>query len=126
MTLAISPFGDEHDKDIALAIRYAIDNGAKVINMSFCKEFSLHRKWVNDAFKYAKKNNVIIIAAAGNEAQNLNSVSIRFPNDILNNVLFVREHALMIALNKVNDLGGWYSQPPCQKIFHARFFSNNK
>ena len=85
MTLAISPFGDEHDKDIALAIRYAIDNGAKVINMSFCKEFSLHRKWVNDAFKYAKKNNVIIIAAAGNEAQNLNSVSIRFPNDILNN-----------------------------------------
>ena len=55
MTLAISPFGDEHDKDIALAIRYAIDNGAKVINMSFCKEFSLHRKWVNDAFKYAKK-----------------------------------------------------------------------
>jgi cell wall-associated protease len=85
MTLAISPFGDEHDKDIALAIRYAIDNGAKVINMSFCKEFSLHRKWVNDAFKYAKKNNVIIIAAAGNEAQNLNSVSIKFPNDILNN-----------------------------------------
>ena len=55
MSLPISAYGDEHDKDIALAIRYSVDNGAKVINMSFSKEYSINKEWVFDAFKYAEK-----------------------------------------------------------------------
>mgnify|MGYP001548652785 FL=1 len=53
MMIRAVPDGDEHDKDIALAIRYAVDNGAQVINMSFGKSFSPEKKWVDDAVKYA-------------------------------------------------------------------------
>ena len=67
MPLNISYSGDENDKDIAMAIYYAVDNGAKVINMSFGKEFSVHQKWVTEAFKYAEKHDVLLVHAAGNE-----------------------------------------------------------
>ncbi len=66
MPLNISPSGDEHDKDITMAIRYAVDNGAKIINMSFGKEFSMHEDWVLEAFKYAEAHNVLIVHSAGN------------------------------------------------------------
>ena len=82
MSLSISSYGDEHDKDIALAIRYAVDNGAKVINISFGKEFSLHYEWVADAIKYAEKNNVLLVSSAGNDGINLdNKPYLHFPND---------------------------------------------
>ena len=82
MPLTISGYGDEHDKDIALAIRYAVDNGAKVINMSFAKEFSLYPEWVFEAIRYAEKKNVLIVSAASNENQNIDDKSIFwFPND---------------------------------------------
>ena len=82
MSLAISAYGDEHDKDIALAIRYAVDNGAKVINMSFAKEFSLHPNWVLDAVKYAEDKNVLLINGAANDNQNIDDDKIDwFPND---------------------------------------------
>ena len=82
MSLAIAAYGDEHDKDIALAIHYAVDNGAKVINMSFSKEFSLHPKWIEKAIKYAEKKGVLLISAAGNDAINLDDNSFfKFPND---------------------------------------------
>ncbi|CAM1341203.1 S8 family serine peptidase [Tenacibaculum amylolyticum] len=81
MPIAISAYGDENDKDIALAIRYAVDNNAKVINMSFGKEFSTHKKWVDDAIKYAEKNNVLIVSSAGNFGNNLNIESHYYPND---------------------------------------------
>lgn len=71
MPLNISFSGDEHDKDIAMAIRYAVDNGAKVINMSFGKEFSLKKEWVFDAMKYAEKNNVLLIHCSGNNGFNV-------------------------------------------------------
>ena len=71
MPLNISPSGDEHDKDIAMAIRYAVDNGAKVINMSFGKEFSLHKEWVFEAFKYAEEHNVLLVHSAGNDSFNV-------------------------------------------------------
>lgn len=58
--------GDEHDKEVALCIRYAVDNGARVINMSFVKSFSLHNKWLVDAMKYAEKKGVLLVHAAGN------------------------------------------------------------
>lgn len=71
MTLRAVPDGDEHDKDIALAIRYAVDNGARIINMSFGKGFSPQKHWVDDAVKYAESKGVLLIHAAGNDAKNL-------------------------------------------------------
>ncbi|MEN9458270.1 MAG: hypothetical protein RL135_848, partial [Bacteroidota bacterium] len=79
MTLRIVPDGDEYDKDIALAIRYAVDHGAKIINMSFGKSFSPEKAWVDSAVKYAEQKDVLLIHAAGNDAENLDSVE-NFPN----------------------------------------------
>jgi cell wall-associated protease len=71
MMLRVVPDGDEYDKDIALAIRYAVDNGAKVINMSFGKYFSPEKRWVDSAVKYAELHDVLIVHASGNENNNL-------------------------------------------------------
>jgi subtilisin family serine protease len=79
MMIRAVPNGDEHDKDIALAIRYAVDNGAKVINMSFGKNLSPDKKWVDEAVKYAESKSVLLIHAAGNDAANVDSVD-NFPN----------------------------------------------
>lgn len=73
MTLRAVPDGDEHDKDIALAIRYAVDNGAQVINMSFGKSFSPEKKWVDEAVKYAESKGVLLVHAAGNDGKNLDT-----------------------------------------------------
>ncbi|OYQ48191.1 S8 family peptidase [Flavobacterium aurantiibacter] len=80
LTCRAVPDGDEYDKDIALAIRYAVDNGAKVINASFGKSFSPHKQWVYDAIKYAEKKDVLIVHAAGNDAKDID-VEDNFPND---------------------------------------------
>jgi subtilisin family serine protease len=80
MAIRAVPNGDEYDKDIALSIRYAVDNGAKVINGSFGKSFSPHKQWVYDAIKYAEKKDVLIIHAAGNDAKDID-VESNFPND---------------------------------------------
>ncbi|MDN3595932.1 S8 family serine peptidase [Zunongwangia endophytica] len=80
MPVRAVPNGDEYDKDIALAIRYAVDNGAKVINTSFGKYFSTHPDWVRDAIKYAADNDVLIVNAAGNESVNLDEEMV-YPND---------------------------------------------
>jgi subtilisin family serine protease len=71
MTLRAVPDGDERDKDIANAIRYAVDNGAKVINMSFGKSFSPHKNWIDEAVQYAESKDVLLVHAAGNDAKNL-------------------------------------------------------
>ncbi len=81
MPLNISASGDEHDKDIAMAIRYAVDNGAKVINMSFGKEFSLHTEWVFEAFQYAEQHNVLLVHSAGNNSFNVD-VNPYYPTDV--------------------------------------------
>lgn len=82
MALRAVPNGDEYDKDIALAIRYAVDNGAKVINMSFGKPFSPNAEWVYDAIKYAAENDVLLVHAAGNDGQDLDDPeNPNFPND---------------------------------------------
>jgi subtilisin family serine protease len=73
MTLRAVPDGDEHDKDIALAIRYAVDNGAQVINMSFGKGFSPEKHWVDEAVKYAESKGVLLVHAAGNDARNIDT-----------------------------------------------------
>ncbi|MDO9138111.1 MAG: S8 family serine peptidase, partial [Lutibacter sp.] len=71
MSVRAVPDGDERDKDVALAIRYAVDNGAKVINMSFGKSFSPNKEWVFDAIKYAEKHDVLLVHAAGNDNKNI-------------------------------------------------------
>lgn len=80
MAVRAVPDGDEYDKDIALSIRYAVDNGAKVINGSFGKSFSPHKQWVFDAIKYAESKDVLIVHAAGNDAKDID-VENNFPND---------------------------------------------
>ena len=82
LTVRAVPDGDEYDKDIALGIRYAVDNGAKVINGSFGKSFSPHKQWVFDAIKYAEKKDVLIVHAAGNDGNNIDlDENINYPND---------------------------------------------
>jgi len=80
MAVRAVPNGDEYDKDIALAIRYAADNGAKVINGSFGKGFSPQKEWVYEAIKYAASKDVLFVHAAGNDGDDLNVVE-SFPND---------------------------------------------
>ena len=79
MMLRIVPDGDEYDKDIALAIRYAVDNGAKVINMSFGKSFSPEKCWVDSAVRYAELKDVLLIHASGNESTNVDEKE-NYPN----------------------------------------------
>ena len=80
LTVRAVPNGDEYDKDIALGIRYAVDNGAKVINGSFGKYFSQNKEWVIDAIKYAESKDVLVVIAAGNESFDLD-VTNKYPND---------------------------------------------
>ncbi|MFW0737500.1 S8 family peptidase [Flavobacterium sp. T12S277] len=102
LTVRAVPDGDEYDKDIALAIRYAVDNGAKVINGSFGKSFSPHKKWVYDAIKYAAKKDVLIVHAAGNDGYNIDETkNINYPNDSEDNVKEFANNLITIgALNK--------------------------
>jgi subtilisin family serine protease len=84
MPIRTVPNGDEYDKDVALAIRYAVDNGAKVINGSFGKDYSPHSDWVRDAIAYAGKHDVLFVNAAGNDGADLDSKA-TYPNDQVNN-----------------------------------------
>lgn len=70
MPVRTVPNGDERDKDVANAIIYAVDNGAKVINMSFGKSYSPQKAAVDKAVKYAEKKGVLLVHAAGNDAEN--------------------------------------------------------
>jgi subtilisin family serine protease len=81
MMLRAVPDGDEHDKDIANAIRYAVDNGAQIISMSFGKDFSPQKQWVDDAVKYAESKNVLLVHAAGNDSKNVD-VEDNFPSPV--------------------------------------------
>ncbi|WP_430410615.1 S8 family serine peptidase [Kordia sp.] len=83
MPIIVSTNGNEYDKDIALGIRYAVDNGAKIINMSIGKEFSMNEEWIIDAIKYAELNDVLLISSAGNESLNLDKKDVfYYPNDM--------------------------------------------
>lgn len=79
MMLRVVPDGDEYDKDIALGIFYAVDNGAKVINMSFGKSFSPEKRWVDSAVRYAELKDVLIVHAAGNESADIDEKE-NYPN----------------------------------------------
>ncbi len=81
MTIRAVPDGDERDKDIANAIRYAVENGASIINMSFGKGQSPHKDIVDEAVRFAEKNDVLIVHAAGNSSLSVDEED-NFPNDI--------------------------------------------
>ena len=80
MSVRTVPNGDERDKDVANAIRYAVDNGASVINMSFGKGASPYKKAVDAAMKYAEKKDVVLVHAAGNDGKML-TLTNNYPND---------------------------------------------
>lgn len=80
MTVRAVPDGDERDKDVANAIRYAVDNGAKILNMSFGKPVSPGKKQVWEALKYAESKGVLLVKAAGNENEDI-EVNEYFPTN---------------------------------------------
>ncbi len=82
MIIRAVPDGDEHDKDVALAIRYAVENGAKIVNMSFGKDFSPQKEWVDDAVQFAASKGVLLIHAAGNDRKNIDSAD-NYPSPVL-------------------------------------------
>jgi cell wall-associated protease len=88
MSIRTVPDGDERDKDVANAIRYAVDNGASIINMSFGKAYSPEKSIVDEAVKYAEANDVLLVHAAGNSAAN-NDTEPNFPNDYLGKSGFI-------------------------------------
>ena len=100
MAVRAVPNGDEYDKDIALAIRYAVDNGAKVINGSFGKDYSPQKEWVWEAIKYAAKKDVLIVHAAGNDAKNVD-VEPNFPTDEVSGKEIADNLITIGALNNV-------------------------
>ena len=81
MMVRAVPDGDEHDKDIANAIRYAVNNGAEIISMSFGKSFSPQKSWVDDAVKFAESHDVLLVHAAGNDNENIDTAD-NFPNPV--------------------------------------------
>lgn len=83
MTVRAVPNGDERDKDVANAIRYAVDNGAKILNMSFGKPVSPGKNVVWDAFKYAQDKGVLLVKAAGNENEDV-SQDVAYPTNFKN------------------------------------------
>ena len=90
------PNGDEYDKDIALAIRYAVDNGAKVINGSFGKDYSPHKEWVWDAIKYAESKDVLIVHAAGNDGKDVD-IEDNYPTDSMDKSSEISDNFLSIG-----------------------------
>lgn len=101
MSIRAVPNGDEYDKDIALGIRYAVDNGARIINGSFGKAFSPNAEWVYDAIKYAAENDVLFVHAAGNSSEDLDDPNNpNFPNDQINNGPEIADNVITVgALN---------------------------
>lgn len=112
MSVRTVPNGDERDKDVANAIRYAVDNGAKVLNMSFGKPVSPGKNVVWDAFKYAEDKGVLLVKAAGNENEDV-AEHLAFPTNFknvadekpfVNNVLVVGA-----STNRNNELRASFS-----------------
>ena len=80
MSVRAVPDGDERDKDVGNAIRFAVDHGARVINMSFGKPLSPQKAYVDAAMKYAEAKGVLLVHAAGNDGMNTESYDNNFPN----------------------------------------------
>ncbi|WP_298517176.1 S8 family serine peptidase [uncultured Kordia sp.] len=115
MPVSISVSGDEFDKDIALAIRYAVDNGAKIINMSIGKEFSMHPNWLKEAIQYAESKDVLIVSSAGNKSYDL-SKEFDYPDDYDENGEFAKNFIKVGASSyKADSTMVWLSSNYSQK-----------
>ena len=101
MTVRAVPEGDEHDKDVALGIRYAVDNGAKIINTSFGKRFSPNKEWVFDALKYAASKDVLIVNAAGNDGENMD-VRKSYPTDTKDLTTEFTDNVITVGANSLH------------------------
>ncbi|MGH1515905.1 S8 family serine peptidase [Chryseobacterium sp. JK1] len=112
MSVRTVPNGDERDKDVANAIRYAVDNGARILNMSFGKPLSPGKNVVWDAFKYAEDKGVLLVKAAGNENEDVaehlayptNFKNVKDEKPFVNNVMVVGA-----STNKNNELRADFS-----------------
>ena len=102
MVLRAVPNGDERDKDVALAIRYAVNNGANIINMSFGKDFSPQKLFVDDAAKYADKHNVLLCHAAGNESDDIDQID-HFPTVYFSDGGLAKDWITVGASSKMRD-----------------------
>ncbi|WP_462220194.1 S8 family peptidase [Ferruginibacter sp.] len=105
MMVRAVPDGDEHDKDIANAIRYAVDNGALIISMSFGKDFSPQKQWVDDAFRYAESKNVLLVHAAGNDAKDVDTED-NFPSPVYINAKFRASNVITVGASGDTKNGG--------------------
>ena len=101
MSVRAVPDGDERDKDVALAIRYAVDNGAKVINMSFGKSWSPNKEWVFEAIKYAESKDVLLVHAAGNDNKDID-VSENWPNDSMDKINEMVDNMITVGAISIN------------------------
>ncbi len=111
MVVRVVPDGDERDKDVANGIRYAVDNGARIVNMSFGKGFSWDKNIVDSAVAYAESKGVLLVHAAGNNNSN-NDLIPNYPNDTLWNGTHTASNWIEIGA----------SQPKCKML--ATSFSN--
>ena len=96
MPLRVVPKGDEYDKDVALGIRYAVDQGAKVINASFGKGYSPNVDWVYDAIRYAAEKDVLLVLSSGNNGDNIDEV-VTYPNDRPGSGKEISDNVLMVG-----------------------------
>lgn len=101
MTVRIVPDGDEHDKDVALGIKYAVDNGAKIINTSFGKRFSPNKNWVFDAIQYAAAKDVLIVNAAGNDGKNIDKRA-SYPTDTKDMISEYADNVITIGASSLS------------------------
>jgi subtilisin family serine protease len=97
MAIRTVPDGDERDKDVANAIRYAVDNGADVINMSFGKSYSPYKEVVDKAIQYADEHGVLMVHGAGNDAENTDEKP-SYPTDTYGSMLSDSAATLWISV----------------------------
>jgi subtilisin family serine protease len=101
MAIRAVPNGDERDKDVANAIRYAVDNGADIINMSFGKSYSSRKEIVDQAINYADKNDVLMVHGAGNDGQNIDRKP-NYPTDVYGSAKSDSSAALWLEIGATN------------------------
>lgn len=102
MVLRTTPNGDERDKDVALAIMYAVENGAHIINMSFGKDLSPQQNFIDEAIKLAESKNVLLIHAAGNKGESIDEF-VHYPSDIYSNNVEATNFLNIGASSKENN-----------------------
>lgn len=102
--------GDERDKDIANGIRYAVDNGASIINLSAGKYFAGNAGYVKQAIEYAETKGVLFVVAAGNESTDIEK-TVNYP------VKFYRENGEMKYFSNLVCVGAntWMKKYSAEK-----------